>query len=192
MEKVDLASTCSWVCQRGVRRWLQIAASSNYESISILPSARRLVTSLRDLGYSFPQAVADLIDNSLSADATLIEIDLVFEGPDSWLRIIDDGHGMTRGEVTEAMRYGAHQEYDDESLGKFGLGPKTASLSQCRRMSIASRRGQDLARLEVRLLDLDHVIEQDSWNVLAPKGRQIDDRLREPVVCQNSADRNPK
>ena len=156
-------------------------APSEYESINLLPSARRLVTSLRDLGYSFPQAVADLVDNSIAADATSIEIELVFEGPDSWLRIIDDGHGMTRSEVTEAMRYGAHQEYEDESLGKFGLGLKTASLSQCRRLSIASRRGHRSPRLEARLLDLDDVVEQDSWKVLAPKGRQIDDRLRESL-----------
>jgi len=155
--------------------------SSDYESISLLPSARRLVTSLRDLGYSFPQAVSDLVDNSIGANATSIEIDLVFEGPDSWLRIVDDGHGMTRSEATEAMRYGAHQKYEDESLGKFGLGLKTASLSQCRRLSIATRRGSRAPRLEARLLDLDRVVEQDSWKILAPKARQIDDRLREPL-----------
>lgn len=156
-------------------------ASSDYESISLLPSARRLVTSLRDLGYSFPQAVADLIDNSIAAGATSVDIDLVFEGPDSWLRIVDDGDGMTRSEATEAMRYGAHQEYEDESLGKFGLGLKTASLSQCRRLSIASRRGQGSGRLEARLLDLDRVVEQDSWKILAPKAKQVDERLREPL-----------
>ena len=156
-------------------------ASSGYESISLLPSARRLVTSLRDLGYSFPQAVADLVDNSVAAAATSIDIDLVFEGPDSWLRIIDNGSGMTRSEATEAMRYGAHQAYEDESLGKFGLGLKTASLSQCRRLSIASRRSEGSPRIEARLLDLDDVVEQDSWKILAPKAKQVDNRLREPL-----------
>lgn len=160
-------------------------AASEYESISLLPSARRLVTSLRDLGYSFPQAVADLVDNSVAAEATSIEIDLVFEGPDSWLRIVDNGQGMTRSEATEAMRYGAHQEYEDESLGKFGLGLKTASLSQCRRLSIVSRRGHGSGRLEARLLDLDHVVEQDSWRILAPRTSQIDDRLREPLRSES-------
>lgn len=154
---------------------------TDLESISLLPSARRLVTSLRDLGYSFPQAVADLIDNSIAADATSIEIDLVFEGPDSWMRIVDNGDGMGGAEATEAMRYGAHQEYEDESLGKFGLGLKTASLSQCRRLSIASRRSQNRVRLESRLLDLDEVIEQDRWKIAAPKGPQIDDRLKTPL-----------
>lgn len=156
-------------------------AASEYDSISLLPSARRLVTSLRDLGYSFPQAVSDLVDNSVAADATSIEIDLVFAGPDSWLRIVDNGQGMTQSETTEAMRYGAHQEYEDESLGKFGLGLKTASLSQCRRLTVVSRRGHGSSRLEARLLDLDHVVAQDSWKILAPRARQIDGRLREPL-----------
>lgn len=156
-------------------------SGSEFESISLLPSARRLVTSLRDLGYSFPQAVADLVDNSIAAEATSVAIDLVFEGPDSWLRITDDGRGMSQTEATEAMRYGAHQEYEDESLGKFGLGLKTASLSQCRRLTVASKRGASSSRVEARLLDLDHVVEQDSWKVLAPRGRQVDDRLRAPL-----------
>lgn len=156
-------------------------SGSDFESISLLPSARRLVTSLRDLGYSFPQAVADLVDNSIAAEATSISIDLVFKGPDSWLRIVDDGHGMSQSEATEAMRYGAHQDYEDEALGKFGLGLKTASLSQCRRLTVVSTRATSGARLEARLLDLDHVVEQDSWKILAPRGRQIDDRLRDPL-----------
>jgi signal transduction histidine kinase len=127
---------------------------TDFESISLLPSARRLVSSLRDLGYSFPQAVADLVDNSVAAEARSIRIDIIFEGPDSWLRIADDGRGMSPSEATEAMRYGAQQQYEDESLGKFGLGLKTASLSQCRRLTVASRRETSGSRIEARLLDL--------------------------------------
>ena len=74
-------------------------------TIKVIPSASRLVRSLRDLGYDFPQAVADLVDNSVAADAARIAIDLRFEGPDSWLRIADDGQGMGGDEITEAMRY---------------------------------------------------------------------------------------
>jgi hypothetical protein len=158
---------------------------TDFESISLLPSARRLVTSLRDLGYSFPQAVADLVDNSIAADARTIRIDLAFEGPDSWLRITDDGRGMTSDEASEAMRYGANQQYEDESLGKFGLGLKTASFSQCRRLTIATKRATSSSILESRLLDLDHVVEEDSWKVLAPKGRQIDDRLRSALASDS-------
>lgn len=93
----------------------------------VIPSARRLVRSLRDMGYDFTTAVADLVDNSLEAEATVVTIDVEFEGDESWVRIIDNGHGMTEEELVEAMRYGSDREYDDQSLGKFGLGLKTAS-----------------------------------------------------------------
>jgi len=150
-------------------------------TIKVIPSASRLVRSLRDLGYDFPQAVADLVDNSVAADAARIAIDLRFEGPDSWLRIADDGQGMGGDEITEAMRYGSSQSYDDEALGKFGLGLKTASLSQCRRLSVASRRAPTRARMEVRALDLNHVIEADRWEIFDIPARSADARLVEPL-----------
>lgn len=166
------------------------------EAIEVIPSASRLVSSLRDLGYDFAQAVADLVDNSITAEATRISIDLRFEGPDSWLRIADDGHGMTGAEITEAMRYGSQQVYDEEDLGRFGLGLKTASLSQCRRLSVASRAGPSRARIQVRVLDLDHVVDSDRWEILALKFRNADERLVEllrdrpgTVVMWESLDR---
>lgn len=139
----------------------------------MIPSARRLVSSLRDLGYDFVQSVADLVDNSVEAGATRVNIDLRFEGPDSWLRVADNGTGMTGAEITEAMRYGTQRSYGPEELGKFGLGLKTASLAQCRRVSVASRmKGQ--RDLEARCLDLDHIEESDKWEVLVlgPRDRR--------------------
>lgn len=149
--------------------------------IRVLPSASRLVHSLRDLGYDFPQAAADLVDNSITAGATRVSLDLKFEGPDSWLRIADDGHGMAPEAITEAMRYGSHQSYEEEDLGKFGLGLKTASLSQCRRLSVASRNGSERARIETRVLDLDHVISADRWEIFEVAARQRDERLVKPL-----------
>ena len=150
-------------------------------AIKVIPSASRLVRSLRDLGYDFPQAVADLVDNSVAAEATRVAIDLQFDGPDSWLRIVDDGTGMGGDEITEAMRFGTSRAYDDEALGKFGLGLKTASLSQCRRLSVASRRAQARMRIEVRALDLDHVIDTDRWEIFDIPGREAEERLIEPL-----------
>src|SRR5262245_28866400 len=155
--------------------------SSHTRSISVIPSARRLVDSLRDLGYDFSQAVADLVDNSLSAGAARIDIDLHFDGAQSWLRISDDGDGMGDVDITEAMRYGSHQDYDDEGLGKFGLGLKTASLSQCRRLGVASLRAAPKARIAVRHLDLDHVLKVDRWEILEPSPAQRDSRLTDPL-----------
>src|SRR4051794_18539511 len=63
--------------------------------VEVTPSASRLTNSLRDIGYDFPTAVADLVDNCIAADATRIEVDLEFEGADSIVVISDDGVGMT-------------------------------------------------------------------------------------------------
>ena len=42
----------------------------------LIPSARRLMESLRDIGYDLPSAVADLVDNSIDADAEDVRIDV--------------------------------------------------------------------------------------------------------------------
>jgi hypothetical protein len=153
---------------------------SSVTAIRVLPSASRLVYSLRDLGYGFPQAVADIIDNSIAAGATAINVDLRFDGRDSWLRIADNGSGMDGDAVTEAMRYGAKQSYEEDALGKFGLGLKTASLSQCRQLSVASRKSER-SRIEVRKLDLDHVLESDRWEIFALDPGRCDETLVEPL-----------
>jgi signal transduction histidine kinase len=74
------------------------------------------------MGYDFPAAVADLVDNSIAASSTLLAIDVEFDGDDSWVRIADNGTGMSPAQLKEAMRYGAERDYDEEDLGKFGLG----------------------------------------------------------------------
>jgi hypothetical protein len=155
--------------------------SRTVTAIKVVPSASRLVRSLRDLGYEFPQAVADVVDNSIAAGATRVAIDVRFDGPSSWLRIADNGSGMDGAQITEAMRYGSNQSYEEESLGKFGLGLKTASLSQCRTLSIASRRDPDRARIEARQLDLDHVLKADRWEIFALDAHASDERLAEPL-----------
>lgn len=78
--------------------------------IEVVPSARRLIRSLRDLGYDFVQAVADIIDNSIVAKATHVDVDIVFDGDDSWVRIADNGRGMNPEQLREAMRYGSKRE----------------------------------------------------------------------------------
>ncbi len=79
---------------------------SSMIAIKVIPSASRLVHSLRDLGYDFPKAVADVIDNSIAAGATLIGIDLRFDGQESWLRVSDNGSGMDgrRRDGSDAVR----------------------------------------------------------------------------------------
>jgi len=132
----------------------------------VVPSARRLIRSLRDLGYDFVQAVADIVDNSISAQATRVDVDVVFDGDDSWVRISDNGRGMNPEQLREAMRYGSKREYEDDDLGKFGLGLKTASMSQCQRLVVASRWNPDRADISAYAWDLDHITETDRWEIL--------------------------
>src|SRR5437763_12259507 len=129
----------------------------------LVPSARRLINSLRDLGYDFAQAVADLVDNSIEAGASRVNVDVEFEGDDSWVRITDDGKGMAPEELREAMRYGAEREYRDDDLGKFGLGLKTASMSQCQCLSVASRWNRERSDIAAYSWDLEHIEKTNRW-----------------------------
>ena len=98
------------------------------KSAAITPSAARLTESLRDIGYDFPAAVADIVDNSVMAGATQIDVQIEFSGEDSYVSIADDGEGMTANGLIEALRYGSRRSYGPSDLGRYGLGLKTASL----------------------------------------------------------------
>ena len=110
------------------------------ETVPLIPDPARTMEGLRDMGYSFETAVADLVDNSIAANATTVDISvqLDFRGQVR-LAIADNGHGMDRKHLVEAMTYGSVRRSDPASLGKFGLGLKTASTAWCRRLSVISR-----------------------------------------------------
>ena len=108
-------------------------------STAITPSAARLTESLRDIGYDFPSAVADIVDNSIMAGAARVEVLIEFDGLDSSVSVADDGCGMTANGLVEALRYGTRRTYARGDLGRYGLGLKTASLSQCRSVTVVTR-----------------------------------------------------
>jgi anti-sigma regulatory factor (Ser/Thr protein kinase) len=135
-------------------------------TVELIPAARRLMTSLRDMGYEFTTAVADLVDNSVEAGATRVVIDIEFEGENSWVRIADNGAGMTSAALREAMRYGSSRDYAEEDLGKFGLGLKVASLSQCQRLTVASRTSRSRAEIGAYCWDLAHIETTNRWELL--------------------------
>ncbi|WP_019467393.1 ATP-binding protein [Dyella japonica] len=132
--------------------------------LTLRPSAARLLESMRDIGYSFESALADIVDNSISAEASTIDlINDVDEGLGPFLAILDDGRGMSPDELTRAMQHGSRsprEQRDPGDLGRFGLGLKTASFSQCRRLTVVSRNGEQLAG---RCWDLDLVVDRDEW-----------------------------
>lgn len=106
------------------------------------PHAGPMLESLRGLGYATPTAIADLIDNSIAAHAKQIDIQFEWAGDKSWVRIVDDGIGMDDCKLESGMRLGTRDprtERADGDLGRFGLGLKTASFSQARRLTVASK-----------------------------------------------------
>lgn len=151
------------------------------KGLEVIPSARRLITSLRDMGYDFAQAVADIVDNSIAARATLVTIDVEFDGDNSLVRIADNGKGMTPEQLREAMRYGSEREYEDDDLGKFGLGLKTASMSQCQRLSVASRYNRERANISAYAWDLDHIIKTNRWEILPIDDTDLGPAIKQPL-----------
>jgi len=147
----------------------------------VIPSAKRLIKSLRDMGYDFSTAVADLVDNSIEAGASRVDIVVGFYGDDSYVRIADNGRGMTDEELKEAMRYGSEREYSEEDLGKFGLGLKTASMSQCQRFSVASRTKIDMPDIPIFCWDLTHIEKTNKWEILLIRDKDTVDLISSPL-----------
>lgn len=135
------------------------------KSISLPPYAPTLIESTRAIGYTLEAAIADIVDNSISAFALCVNI-FFFPTGDSYIAIMDDGCGMTANELDNAMRYGSQNPNERRAandLGRFGLGLKTASLSQCRTLTVVSKKND---HIEARRWDIDHVINTDDWSLL--------------------------
>lgn len=141
---------------------------------SLPPYAPTLIESTRAIGYSLEAAVADIIDNSIAANA--VNVDIYFFPVDgAYIAILDNGSGMNEKEINIAMQYGSKnptEERDKKDLGRFGLGLKTASLSQCRCLTVISKQGE---RLEGRQWDIDHVIEVGDWSLIILDEEEINE-----------------
>ena len=127
-----------------------------------------MLEALRGLGYSTATALADLIDNSIAARAETIHLRFLWAGSASAIHLLDNGEGMDASGLDRAMRLGERNPLDTraaDDLGRFGLGLKTASLSQCRRLTVASRRDGQTHCLR---WDLDEIARRsdDGWYLL--------------------------
>lgn len=139
------------------------------------PDAARLIFGLRDTGYNVKTAAADIIDNAIAAKADHINVEIILQQDGRKIVYFgDNGEGMDAAGVHRAMRYGAPERENPESLGKFGLGLKTASSSVCKKFTIISRKSGDqpLAKLA---WDLEHVAATSQWAM-----------LREPVTTDEA------
>lgn len=131
------------------------------------PHAASLAESLRAFGYELPTAIADLVDNSITAGARHVWIEFHWEGESSTISVTDDGSGMTAKDLVSAMRPGSQNPLNERAphdLGRFGLGLKTASFSQCRRVTVRSRTRSSEAA--TRCWDLDHISRVNDWQLL--------------------------
>lgn len=139
------------------------------KQIDLPPDPSSLVESMRDIGYSLETAIADLVDNSITAGAKNIDLIYSWNDGEAWLAIIDNGHGMNSDELTTAMRLGSRNPLESREvsdLGRFGLGLKTASFSQCRQLTVVSKTKNDL-KIEGREWNLDRLRNDNSgaWNL---------------------------
>ena len=139
------------------------------EQIDLPPDPKRVIASLRDTGYEFNTAVADIVDNSIAANATRVELQLAADIKGNIrLMIADNGHGMGRLELINAMQYGSKACQNPASLGKYGLGLKTASTAFCEKLSVISRPDGKTPVL-MATWDLHHVAKMNTWSLLISK-----------------------
>ena len=137
------------------------------------PFAPVLMESTRAMGYSLESAIADIIDNSIAAKASKIEIQFSPYDAVPFISILDDGEGMSKEQINNAMRYGSQSSLkirESTDLGRFGLGLKTASLSQCRCLTVITKQGR---HLEARRWDLDEIYEKGTWALLSLNSEEI-------------------
>jgi Histidine kinase-, DNA gyrase B-, and HSP90-like ATPase len=151
--------------------------SGHIESMSeqeLPPSAKASVESLRAFDYGLPSALADLIDNSITAGAKNVDIKVLWSGATSSLAVSDDGLGMTEEELVNAMRFGSKSPKEkraEKDLGRFGLGLKTASIWACRRVTVITK-AKDSPVVSWRW-DVDVISERDRWILSRGEGQLI-------------------
>ena len=137
------------------------------------PAAHELSNSMRCMGYSLESAIADIVDNSITAKATEIEIKFPVSPEDVCIAICDNGNGMTKEELFDAMKYGSTLKgkvRSEDDLGRFGMGLKSASHSQCRRLSVASKKNE---KVSAYVWDLDVIDEKHDWLMIDCTDREI-------------------
>lgn len=131
------------------------------------PCVGNFIKSLRDIGYNFEIAVADIVDNSITAKSTMIEIHTIAK-PNIMFSMLDDGIGMSDEELVEAMRLASKdpsKEREKNDLGRFGLGLKTASFSQCKKLTVISKKD---GKLSAARWDLNYLEEKNQWLLKRP------------------------
>jgi len=131
------------------------------------PNPKSTINSYRSFGYNLSTAIADIVDNSLSANANKISIEYKWNGQESYIFVLDDGNGMNKDELILAMTPGSkdpEEERHEKDLGRFGMGLKTASFSQCKRLTVITK--QENYTTIKRCWDIDFINKENEWQLL--------------------------
>ena len=139
------------------------ASPTNIRQVDATPHAAALIEGHRDFGYSLETALADIVDNSITAGARNVWIMADTAADEPSLALVDDGCGMTEAELVEAMRLGSKNPTDRreaKDLGRFGLGLKSASFSQCRELAVLTRKD---GKVSCARWDMNRVAKRDDW-----------------------------
>lgn len=166
------------------------------EPFDSIPSANILLSSLRSVGYTPETAIADIVDNSLSANASIVKIEL------DWVKqriiISDNGEGMTKSNLRKSMSIGSSDPLESRSihdLGRFGMGMKTASFSLGKKLTVLSK---FKSRINNACWDLDYVREKDKWQILiedkssliiSDLSNKLSEYVNGTVICISSIDK---
>lgn len=135
-------------------------------TIQNIPKADSLMGSMRHIGYTFESAIADIIDNSIAAHSKNIQLSFPIDASNCFVSIMDDGIGLTEDELFNAMRYGStacEETRNDDDLGRFGLGLKAASLSQCRVLSVVSKKNGKASAFQ---WNYNHILKSGKWDLI--------------------------
>ena len=152
-------------------------SDSNYEDCP--PCADAMIQSMRAFGYDIGMAVADLIDNSISAGAKNVWVVQKWMGVNSFIYVMDDGAGMDEKRLFEAMRLGTRNPLEErahDDLGRFGLGLKTASFSQSRLLTVRTK--TEKGKILTRCWDLDYVNRVKDWYLLKSTSEENEELLK--------------
>ena len=154
------------------------------QTVDLSPVPAALMKSMRHVGYSLETALADILDNSITAEAAVISVQFRWNSGEPWVAICDDGHGMSAAALHDAMRFGSISgpgaARTAEDLGRFGLGLKTASLSQCKRVTVVSKQA---GALNACAWDVDFLeaCGEAAWRALVLSEREL---AADPVACK--------
>jgi hypothetical protein len=146
-----------------------------------IPNPEFLIKSIAEQGYSLETSIADLIDNSISAEAKKIEVLIDTDRTPFKLFIADDGKGMSQKELQKNMQFPSSspdESRETEDLGRFGLGLKTASFAQTRCFTVISKKPSD-KKYSGRTWDVNHLQLTGKWEVIIDSEEDITSLLAE-------------